>query len=94
MAQLVANNYVLTVAMDANDFQFYSSGVYSQSTCTQTVNHGMAIVGYGTHTDGQAYWLIKNSWGTGWGMNGYMMMPRNAANKCRVASFAYYVNLV
>ena len=37
--------------------------------------HAMAVVGYGTQ-DGEDYWLIKNSWGTNWGQDGYMKLIR------------------
>jgi len=46
-------------------------------------------VGYGSENK-QDYWLIKNSWGSGWGINGYMKLARNRQNMCGVASFAVY----
>ena len=43
--------------------QMYSGGVYASSDCSTSINHGVLIVGYGTHntTDGDLpYWIIKN----------------------------------
>ncbi|CAG2178522.1 unnamed protein product [Oppiella nova] len=40
-----------------------------------TGSHAVIIVGWGTE-NGQDYWLIKNSWGTGWGEAGYFKMVR------------------
>ncbi|XP_058196808.1 zingipain-2-like [Rhododendron vialii] len=83
----------VSVAIDSSgDFQFYSSGVYS-GTCGTTLNHAVTVVGYGTTSDGTKYWLVKNSWGTGWGENGYMRMERDVAAEeglCGIAMKASY----
>ena len=70
-------------------FQFYSSGIYSSKNCN-TINHSVTIVGYGTLGPGQDYYIIKNSWGTSWGMNGYGYLARNKGNMCGIASYASY----
>jgi KDEL-tailed cysteine endopeptidase len=71
-------NQPIAVGMEAEgyEFQFYSSGVYSGS-CGTNLNHGVTIVGYGVDNYGTKYWLVKNSWGTGWGEQGYVRMLRD-----------------
>jgi len=57
----------------------YKNGVssdYIKSNCKYTSStHTIAVVGYGT-LNGKDYWLIKNSWGTAWGDNGYIKLER------------------
>ncbi|KAK3094867.1 hypothetical protein FSP39_007267, partial [Pinctada imbricata] len=81
----------VSVGIEAWDsFQLYDSGVYYNKECTGTgLNHAVLAVGYGTYL-GDDYWLIKNSWGTDWGMEGYAMMARNRENNCGIASQASF----
>jgi C1A family cysteine protease len=52
-------------------FQSYKSGVFNAATdtCSGTVNHAVTLVGW---DDSQGCWILKNSWGKGWGEGGYM----------------------
>merc|ERR1712014_426199 len=96
LVEAVAQVGVLTVAIDAGGigFQLYTGGVYSSNTCSSTrLNHAVTLVGYGRYLDGQNYWEIKNSWGTGWGANGYILIARDQGNMCGVATDTQYAIL-
>jgi len=49
-------------------FQAYKSGTFTGCQ-NGTVNHAIILCGW---DDAKGAWLLKNSWGTGWGINGFM----------------------
>ncbi|CAG0914399.1 unnamed protein product [Notodromas monacha] len=84
----------VSVGVDASheSFQFYASGIYHEPNCSpDDIDHAVLVVGYGTdEASGKDYWLVKNSWGTSWGEQGYIKIARNAGNHCGIASDASY----
>jgi C1A family cysteine protease len=68
----------ISIALDAETklFQSYKSGVITSESCGTNLDHGVLIVGYGEE-DGIKYWLVKNSWGSTWGDQGYIKIQRS-----------------
>lgn len=82
----------VSVAIDAeSDFQFYSSGIFKSTECSKTaLDHAVLAVGYGVTLNNEKYIMIKNSWGTDWGMNGYIYFSADIDNMCGIATNASY----
>jgi len=90
MAGFLVNTGPLSIAVDAELWQFYFGGVFDFPWCGTTLDHGVLIVGYGVATDWVDqpvdFWKIKNSWGADWGEDGYIRVERNE-NECGVDLF-------
>jgi len=78
-----------------DDFYSYTGGVYIHNTTSvkrmnewEVTNHAVCLVGWGVdEASGIPYWIVKNSWGTGFGENGYFRIRRNT-DECAIESMA------
>ncbi|CAK8530703.1 unnamed protein product [Lathyrus sativus] len=79
------------------EFQHYYNGILQGRGCpvdSTDITHCMLIVGYDSY-EGQDYWIVKNSYGKYWGMNGYMYIKRNTPKKygvCAINAWGTYPN--
>jgi len=83
----------IAIEADQRDFQLYESGVFT-GKCGTTLDHGVLVVGYGTENNNDFY-LVKNSWGTTWGDQGYIKLGRgpqynNGQGQCGILLEASY----
>jgi len=62
----------VTVDAEQTGFMHYTGGIVDSSACPETsLDHAITAVGYGTE-NGQQYYIVRNSWGTSWGEEGYI----------------------
>jgi C1A family cysteine protease len=74
MAAIAQQPVSIGIEADQRDFQLYKSGVFT-GKCGTTIDHGVLAVGYGSENN-EDYYLVKNSWGTTWGDEGYIKLGR------------------
>jgi len=93
LKEAVATQGPCSLAIDAShsSFHLYSHGIYREPQCDPgLLDHAVLAVGYGTVKGEGDYWLVKNSWGEGWGEGGYVRIAREEDNMCGVASQAAF----
>ncbi|MEQ2261491.1 hypothetical protein XENORESO_011103 [Xenotaenia resolanae] len=88
MVDAVATHNPVSFAFEVTeDFMHYHQGVYKSTKChntTDKVNHAVLAVGYGQENR-TPYWIVKNSWGPNWGIDGYFLIEMGK-NMCGLAA--------
>jgi len=73
-------------------FRSYSGGLFAtdeSAACSGGINHAITLVGWGEQ-NGQRYWILRNSWGPGWGEDGYMNIRWGTSNVGYAANAVTY----
>ena len=74
-AALAKGPVSVLIEADQSVFQTYKSGVLDTTACGTSLDHAVLAAGYGTDAaTGLDYWLVKNSWNTTWGDQGYIKL--------------------
>jgi C1A family cysteine protease len=86
----VATTGTVAIAYNAGTqaHAYYQGGILDVPNCGNTPTHAVLLVGYGTE-NGKDFWILKNSWGSGWGEGGYFRLARGK-NMCGIADWASY----
>ncbi len=72
LEQILINDGPLNIVADASEW-YYSGGILNCAAPSTFTDHDVVLVGYNdTGNPNTSYWIIKNSWGSGWGENGYL----------------------
>ncbi|OQR72096.1 cysteine proteinase-like [Tropilaelaps mercedesae] len=82
LAYLLEHNGPLVVFLCATaDLQSYTGRIFN-GDCDGPLNHAVLLVGL-EESDGLEYWVLKNSWGEDWGVNGFFYLPKGR-NMCNL----------
>jgi C1A family cysteine protease len=89
---------VVIASIDAYDLMFYKNGVFD-AKCSSSINHMVVIVGFGVTNEsdgddvehGVEYWIVKNSWGSDWGEDGYIKIRKRGKNEPKDGFCGIYV---
>ena len=76
---ITAQPVSIAIEADHASFQNYAGGVFS-ADCGNQLDHGVLAVGYDTTGD-EPFWIVKNSWGSSWGMEGYIKLSMTAGGE-------------
>ncbi len=76
----------VVVSVDASAWHNYESGVFNGCDYSANIDldHAVTLVGYGSDDTNGDFWLIRNSWGTGYGENGYIRIARESEPLCGI----------
>jgi len=93
MQQATYNTGPLSICVDAITWQFYKGGIVT-SNCGQNLDHCVQITGFATSTgsDPIQYWIVRNSWGTSWGEQGFIWIEM-FKNLCGIADEVTIVSI-
>jgi len=72
---ITSNPISVLIEADEDVFQFYTSGVIWRN-CHNNIDHAVLAVGWQKVTGLDAF-IVKNSWGTDWGVSGYVYISTN-----------------
>ncbi|KAG8592486.1 hypothetical protein GDO81_000522, partial [Engystomops pustulosus] len=78
----------LAVIVDALSWQDYLGGIIQHHCSSGHSNHAVLVVGF-DRTGNTPYWIVKNSWGTSWGIDGYVHV-KMGKNICGIADFVTF----
>jgi len=95
MAKNVASNQPASICVYAESWQDYTKGILTESDCKNgydSLDHCVQAVGFSGIAGSNGYWIVRNSWNTDWGINGYIYLAYGT-NTCGVADEATFVTI-
>ena len=82
----------VAIEADTIPFQFYGGGIFNSPTCGTELDHAVVAIGYGADSKGREYYIVRNSWGPDWGVEGYIRIAivGDGPGICGIQMYAQY----
>ncbi len=95
LAQNIASHGPASICVNAANWNMYTGGVMTEQACggmaAGNIDHCVQLTGYNSEAN-PPYWIVRNSWATDWGVNGYIYLAFGE-NTCGLANEATFVTL-
>nr|CCA15230.1 cathepsinlike cysteine protease putative [Albugo laibachii Nc14] len=79
-AEIYARGSIVCTVDVTDAFLNYEGGVFDDKTHAVSMDHAISVVGWGEMKDGTKYWVVRNSWGSFWGEDGWFRIVRGVNN--------------
>jgi len=90
MYNVLEKHMPLSICADASAWQDYSGGILTADQCTTNIDHAIQLTGYNSGQGG--YWIVRNSWGADWGLNGFIWL-QYGQDTCGITSYVAYATV-
>jgi len=90
MYRLLQSEMPLSICADASAWSDYSGGILTAAQCTTNIDHAIQLTGYSPSQGG--YWIVRNSWGADWGLNGFIYL-QYGQDTCGITSYVAYATV-
>lgn len=80
MAEIHAHGPIACGVAATDELDAYTGGIFHDKTGAMQTNHDISVVGWGVSDDNVKYWIVRNSWGTHWGEEGFFRIVRGINN--------------
>jgi len=81
----------VSVCVDASSWSSYRGGILT--SCGDVMDHCVQLVGYKNYNENGAFWIVRNSWGANWGINGFIWISIGD-DLCGIGDYASVANAV